>query len=49
MSDIVRLQCVPPPIGCGQCIEGFRDDLSIREFQISGFCQACQDTFFTEE
>lgn len=25
----------------------FRDDLSIREFNISGLCQACQDNVFT--
>lgn len=24
----------------------FRDALSLREYQISGLCQACQDQFF---
>lgn len=26
--------------------EDFRDDLSRREFKISGLCQKCQDEFF---
>lgn len=26
--------------------EGFRDDLSRREFKISGLCQKCQDEIF---
>ena len=26
----------------------FRDDLSLREFKISGLCQKCQDSFFKE-
>jgi hypothetical protein len=29
-------------------IEDFRDDLSRREFQISGMCQSCQDDIFKE-
>lgn len=28
--------------------ENFRDDLSFREFHISGLCQACQDSMFEE-
>ena len=28
--------------------DGFRDDLSRKEFRISGMCQSCQDAFFTE-
>jgi len=33
---------------CGKpvSIEDFRDDLSRREFKISGLCQKCQDEFF---
>jgi len=27
----------------------FRDDLSRREFKISGMCQTCQDRFFEPE
>ena len=33
---------------CGNPVnfEDFRDDLSRREFKISGLCQKCQDEFF---
>jgi hypothetical protein len=34
---------------CGQPAEVFRNQLSEREFAISGLCQACQDHFFDEE
>ena len=27
----------------------FRDDLSIKEYKISGLCQKCQDGFFEKE
>jgi len=27
-------------------MNGFKDDLSIKEFKISGMCQKCQDNFF---
>ncbi|WXW92665.1 hypothetical protein SEA_ENYGMA_212 [Streptomyces phage Enygma] len=35
------------PIGCGKNVsaDDFRDDLSRREYKISGLCQSCQDTF----
>jgi hypothetical protein len=26
--------------------ETFRDDISLREYEISGFCQKCQDKIF---
>ena len=29
-------------------IEDFRDDLSRKEFEISGMCQQCQDNFFKD-
>lgn len=34
---------------CGETInmDDFKDDLSRREFEISGMCQKCQDDFFT--
>ncbi|WP_405296393.1 hypothetical protein [Methanobrevibacter sp.] len=34
---------------CGEKInmDDFKDDLSKREFEISGICQKCQDDFFT--
>lgn len=41
-------KCVPPPIGCGWVITGFRDDLSAKEYAISGLCQECQDKIFGE-
>lgn len=33
---------------CGKPVDpnSFRDELSKREFQISGLCQKCQDDFF---
>lgn len=36
---------------CGQAIDpsSFRDDLSRREFGISGLCQVCQDKTFGDE
>lgn len=33
---------------CGGPADIFRDELSRREFGISGICQECQDKFFTE-
>ncbi len=36
---------------CGSpvVVEDFVDDVSFREWQISGLCQACQDEIFMEE
>jgi len=31
------------------CIEDFRDNLSMREFEISGLCQNCQDEVFEDK
>jgi ssDNA-binding Zn-finger/Zn-ribbon topoisomerase 1 len=33
---------------CGEDInmESFKDDVSIKEFKISGICQKCQDSIF---
>ena len=39
--------CIPPPMGCGKPIEGFRDELSAKEYRISGLCQTCQDEVFS--
>jgi hypothetical protein len=38
--------CVPPPMGCGGHATDFRDDLSRKEYTISGLCQKCQDSVF---
>lgn len=32
---------------CAGPAESFRDELSIREYKISGFCQKCQDDVFS--
>ena len=32
---------------CGGPIDKFRDELSQREYRISGMCQVCQDEVFT--
>ncbi len=34
---------------CKEEVIGFRDDLSRKEFKISGMCQSCQDETFTTE
>jgi hypothetical protein len=31
---------------CAQPIKGFKSELSRREYEISGMCQACQDEVF---
>lgn len=40
--------CPPKPFGCAQPInmDDFKDDLSRKEYQISGLCQKCQDSVF---
>lgn len=38
-------QCV----ACGKPATDFRDELSRKEFGITGFCQVCQDNFFGED
>jgi hypothetical protein len=39
------VQCV----SCGKAATEFRDQLSRKEYGISGLCQACQDEIFTED
>ena len=43
---IERNQCIPPPYGCSNPVEDFRDEQSRREYSISGMCQKCQDKVF---
>ena len=38
--------CVAAPIGCGGPATEFRDELSRKEYTISGLCQKCQDAVF---
>lgn len=45
--SIIRAdKCIPKPIGCGGPATTFKDELSRREYAISGLCQECQDKFF---
>ena len=42
-TDIIdRNECILCDERAGQ----FRDELSLKEYQISGYCQACQDEIF---
>jgi len=38
--------CINPPFGCGKPATEFRDELSKKEYTISGLCQECQDKVF---
>lgn len=46
-----RLDCIRNDVCvmCGSRAKEFRDDLSRREFAISGMCQKCQDETFGRE
>ena len=35
-------------VDCGKEATKFRDGLSAKEYELSGFCQDCQDKFFKE-
>ena len=35
-------------VWCGGLATEFKDELSVREYGISGFCQKCQDEVFEE-
>lgn len=41
--------CQPAPIGCGGVANVFRDEISRREYRISGLCQKCQDSVFNND
>lgn len=36
-------------VRCKKPIGEFKDELSAKEYQITGFCQKCQDWVFAEE
>lgn len=36
-------------VTCGRSIDGFRDELSAKEYDFSGMCQKCQDEAFLSE
>ena len=38
-----------PDCGIGILADSFKNELSKKEFQISGLCQKCQDEIFVEE
>lgn len=44
-------QCIQEDVcvKCGQPAVEFADEVSKREFAISGLCQACQDVVFAED
>lgn len=48
-TAITNDRCLPAPTGCGGPATEFRDELSRREYRISGLCQNCQDTVFGVE
>jgi len=35
-------------ISCGKKANSFTDEISKKEYRISGMCQTCQDEFFVE-
>lgn len=49
-KEVKRIQQNLCPF-CGEKIRmiSFRDALSVKEYQISGLCQQCQDDFFEEK
>jgi hypothetical protein len=36
--------CIPAPLGCGEPLTGFTDEISESEYRITGLCQQCQDS-----
>jgi len=34
---------------CGKPVTGFRDSISVSEYDITGYCQECQDEVFNDE
>lgn len=49
-SAIKANKCIVPPFGCGRAISDEEmaswDELTRREFSISGMCAECQDSVF---
>lgn len=45
-ATILADRCAPEPYGCGGEAKDFRDELSRKEYSISGLCQRCQDEIF---
>lgn len=50
-ADIRANRCRPAPLGCGKQIDHateWKDEVSRREYAITGLCQKCQDSAFAE-
>lgn len=45
-TAITTNKCITKPIGCGKMVGEFRDEISMKEYRISGLCQNCQDEIF---
>ena len=43
-TAIENMKCVT----CSEPADGFRDEISLKEYTISGMCQSCQDSVFGE-
>jgi hypothetical protein len=48
-SDRIAAILADKCVRCGALAQAFRDDISHREFEISGFCQECQNLVFDQE
>jgi hypothetical protein len=42
-------KCIEAPLGCGGAAISFDDEISEREYEISGLCQKCQKLVFDED
>jgi len=42
-------RCVNNPIGCGKPVGSFIDEISAKEYKLSGLCQECQDIIFSDD
>jgi hypothetical protein len=47
-ESIINGTCIAPPTGCGKPIGKFKNELSKKEYTISGLCQDCQNKIFGE-
>jgi hypothetical protein len=52
-SAINELKCIPAPVGCGRQLLPSEvecwDQLTIKEYRISGLCKTCQDSIFESD
>lgn len=45
-ASVRQGKCIPAPMGCGGPAVDFRDTESALEYNVSGWCQECQDKIF---